>query len=471
MAMPKRKPVAVVVGREQPRLAPPVPARSMVEHFDATAKQVDISLFPWQKLTARYLTGLGKDDRWLFPEVCAIVARQNGKTTLLVPLIVSRLLMGLRIMHAAQNREIPREVFGQVADVMMTHFRDRLKSKPRTANGQEQIRTKDGGLYRIAAATRDGARGPSNDLVIVDELRTLKTFEFIAAAKPTLAASQNPQIVYISNAGDSESVVLNAISLRAQTDPTLAYIEWSAAPERSADDIDGWLESNPSVGHIPHLLDYLEREYQTNKLQGTLAIFETEHLCRAVATMRERLVPDLAWAALNEPALEDAHRPAMAVSMSPDGSRASAAIAWMREDFTVGLRLLVEATGEPIDTAVMGDELRKQALALGIRRVGYDPLTDAELAKYFKKPEPISGQKFANASAQFVNLVTAKHLRWTDADAVSDDLTWTSRKLDKETGTFQAVRAQDDRSITASLAAIRAVWLASGPKPSLPRIG
>jgi hypothetical protein len=53
---------------------------------------------------------------------------------------------------------------------------------------------------------------------------------------------------------------------------------------------------------------------------------------------------------------------------------------------------------------------------------------------------------------------------------VTDDLTWTSRKQDHETGSYQAVRAQDDRSITASLAAIRAVWLASGPRPVSPKV-
>lgn len=468
MAEPKAMP-KVLYGHERPRIAPPLPARSLVRDFDAVATELGITLFPWQKVSARYVTALNRDGGWLYPEVCEVVARQNGKTRKLVPLIVQRLRAGRRIMHTAQNRELPREVFSEVAEIMVGHG-DELRSRPRFANGQEEIRMRNGGVYRIVAPTRGGARGPSNDDVIIDELREMNDFDFIAAAKPTLTASPNPQIIYLSNAGEEDSVVLNALRSRAETDPSLAFLEWSAAPGRAADEVAGWLESNPSIGHMATVLDYLEREYRTNKLQGTLAIFETEHLCRAVATMRARLVDELAWARARLDDLGSPDRPALAVSMAPDGSRASVALAWLRPD-SVGLRLLYNVTGDPIDTAKLGVELRDLASKLGIRQVGYDPLTDADLARYFRKPLPINGQAFANASSQFVNLISAGHLHWSDADAVTDDLTWTARKQDRETGTYQAVRASDDRPITASLAAIRAVWLASGPRPAAPRIG
>jgi len=95
--------------------------------------------------------------------------------------------------------------------------------------------------------------------------------------------------------------------------------------------------------------------------------------------------------------------------------------------------------------------------------VAYDPMTDAELAKYFVKPRPVTGREWANASARFASAVGSMKLRWTDAADITDDLTWTTRKAHDESGSFAAVRADDDRPITAALAAIRAVWLASGP--------
>jgi hypothetical protein len=97
-------------------------------------------------------------------------------------------------------------------------------------------------------------------------------------------------------------------------------------------------------------------------------------------------------------------------------------------------------------------------------------LTDAVLGRFFRKFEPISGAKFANATDAFVTRVKAGRLRWDDAAQIADDLVWTARKPHDESGSYQAVRANDDRPITAALAAIRAVGLASGPKPAVPKV-
>ena len=196
-------------GKEKPRIAPPVPARSMVKEFEAVALELGFELFPWQKVSGRYMFALGPDQRWAFGEVCQVVARQNGKTELLLPLIVMRLRMGRRIMHTAQNRELPREVYGRLDEFFSAHPQELARRggriiMPRRANGQEEIRHASGGSYRIVAATRGGARGPSNDDVIVDEAREMKDFDFIAAAKPTLTASPNPQFIYLSNAGEDD---------------------------------------------------------------------------------------------------------------------------------------------------------------------------------------------------------------------------------------------------------------------------
>lgn len=464
-------------GRDRPRIAPPVPARSGAKAFATFSASIGLELRPWQKTVARYLTAEGLLGRWLFREVAIIVARQNGKTAILVPLIVSRLLAGQRIMHTAQNRDLPREVFYLVADIMFAKYpelfpeRNGRPTKPRYANGQEEIRLTNGGIYSIVAPTRGGARGPSRDLVIIDELREMEDHDFIAAAKPTLTASKKPQIVYLSNAGTETSVVLNALKKRGSEDPAIAYLEWSASPERSADDVEGWLESNPSAGHDPAVMQTLEDEYRSSRLAGTMSIYETEHLCRWVATIRERIVGEAAWLACDgatqDPPLtleETPLRPVMGISLDPSGKRASAAIAWNRPDGTVGLRLLFNVPGNPIDTDRLGKDLRAKARSLGVVAVGFDPLTDAVLAKFFRKTEPVAGAKYANASARFVAAVEANTVRWNDCAPVGDDLTWTAKKPHDESGSFQAVRADDDRPITAALASIRAVWLASVPR-------
>jgi hypothetical protein len=457
------------VGHARPRLGPPVPARSGWGDFTQFAKGLGIDLFPWQQHAARFLTAKGDGDRWLYREVAVIVARQNGKTTLLIPLIAQRLLAGQSIMHAAQNARLPREVHEEVVDLLREHYPKELAAKRSVsyAVGHEVIKLRSGGQYRIVAPTRSGARGTPTDLVIVDELREMEDHDFIAAAKPTLTASASPQILYLSNAGTDQSVILNGLRKRAGEDPSLAYLEWSASPDRQADDFAGWLEANPAIGHKPGVVDTLHDEYRANRLGGTLAIFETEHLCRWVQSMREPLVDAFAFAECEGPAEAGAKR-YMAVAMSPDGTRASAALAWRTPSQQLAVRLLFNVTGSPIDTDALGRDLEAARVHHGAQLVGYDPLTDRELAKFHRQGKQdrlksITGQEFANASARFALAVESRQLRWQDAAAVGDDLTWTTRKPHDESGSYQAVRADDDRPITAALAAIRAVWLASEP--------
>jgi len=457
-------------GHAKPRIAPPIPARAGVADFRKAAVGMGITLMPWQETAARYLTATDPKGRHLYREVCIVVARQNGKTTLMKPLIVEALRAGKRIMHIAQTRELPRQMFGVIADAMSAEpdlFPKRRGRTiwPRYGSGQEEVTLANGGVYRIAAANRGGSRGFANDLLVVDELREMVDFDILNAAEPTLTMSPDPQLIYLSNAGTEASVVLNAVRSRAGEDESLAYLEWSAGTDRPVDDREGWREANPAMGHYPQVLREIEISYNARRIEGTLAQFETERLCRWVTSLREHLVDADAWKACEAPTLEEpSARPYMAVSMDPSGKRASAALAWTQADDTIGLKLLFDVPGDPINTDRLGRDLRDETKRLRVGTVGFDPMTDTALTRYFPKTEPIAGLKYANASARFVSAVESDKLRWMDCDAVTDDLTWTARKAHEESGSFQAVRGNEDHPITASLAAIRAVWLASDPK-------
>ncbi len=466
------EPVAVPrYGDTQPRLAPPEPLRSEWVEFRDLAAKLGIELYPWQEWAARYLTAKDAGTRWLYREVAIVVARQNGKTTLLVPLVLGRLLAGQSIMHTAQNGKLPREIHQEVAGLLERYYPKLLPHRRAIsyAIGHEEINLVNGAQYRIVAPTRGGARGPSTDTVIIDELREMVDHSFIGAAKPTLTASAQPQMIYLSNAGTDESEVLNAVRSRRDTDPALAYLEWSAPAALAPDDVAGWAASNPSLGHKPDVMQTLIDDYRADLLGGTLAMFETEHLCRWVPTMRERLLDEHAWARSEVVALPAMQAPVMGLAMDPGGRRASAALAWQTDD-GVAVQMLFDVTGDPIDPVALGQRMKDEAAKRGVRKVGFDPLTDAELVKHFREPVSIAGGKFANATANFVTHVNGGRLRHADAAAVTDDLAWTARKPHDESGSYQAVRAKDDRPIPAALAAIRAVWLASGPTTSKPKV-
>lgn len=485
MALAEAPPRSALLGVPLPRIGPPIPLRHGLGGYRLAAAELGIDPMPWQDTAATYLTALGPDDLWLYREVAAVVGRQNGKTTLTKPLIVQRLKAGRHIMHIAQVRELPRIMFEAIADALEEADPDlfpRRRGKiiwPRRGAGSESIVLTNGGSYRIAAAISGSARGHSIDDLLIDELREMDSFDVVNSAKPAQRFSDNPQTIYLSNMGTEDSVVLNSLMRRAgydpergwvdDPDPSLAYLEWSADPEYQADNRRGWVQSNPAIGHYPQVLRDLEKDYLAAKLGGNKAGFETEALCRQVPSMRERLVDEFAWMRC-EGETQAPRRPAMAVSMDPDGHRAAAAIAWPQGD-DIALRLITSnVTGDPIDTDTLGADLKRTAARLGVYEVAYDPLTDAELAKFFKRTRKVSGAEYANASARFVAIVNARKLVWSDAAEVTDDLTFTAKKPHDQSGSFQAVRAKDDRPIPAALAAIRAVWLASGPRLSAPRV-
>jgi hypothetical protein len=444
------------VGHQRPRIAPPLPARSRIKEFVEASERLNLTLMPWQKLTGRYLMALGPDDTPLYREVALVAPRRNGKTTLLLPRIYLALMAGQQVIHTAQDRALPGETFETLADLV--DGRPEVRTI-RRANGQETIKFRNGGRYTLVAPNH-GVRGRHADLAIVDEVREQHDERLVMALLPTIATSPHAQVIYLSNAGDDESVVLNDLRKRRDESKTLAYLEWSASPERSIDDMAAWAEANPALGHTLTVERLAE-------LRASLspAAFETEHLCRWVSSMRERLVPDGDWRACEDPDLPEAVRPALAVSLDPEGRRASAAIAWqLSEPPYIGVRVLYEASGDPINVPAFAKALKDQAAKARATKIAYDPITDRELAKYLPNAKAVGGRDFANGSQLFAQLTKARHLRWSDADALTDDLLFTARKVDNGTGSYQAVRAADDRPITAALAAIRAVWLASGPQ-------
>lgn len=464
------------VGRDRPRLAPPTPAKHRSAPVIDEAAALGLPLWPWQRRALRYLTAITADGRHLYPDVCVVVARQNGKTTLTMPLITRALRDGQSVMHVAQTRVLPQEMFDVIATALSNEpdLFPRRRGRiiwPRYGSGQEVIKLANGGMYRIAAAHTGAARGFSTDLVIVDELREMTSADFLDSVRPTLAASDDPQIVYLSNAGTDESVVLNELRDRAADDPALAYLEWSAAPDRRTDDPAGWLEANPAIGHKPGLWTFLERTYTSYHLSGRIGSFETEHLCRWVHTVLPPIIRVETWEELRVDDGDDPpRRPSFGVAVDPSGRRASAVAAWLRDDGRVAVRMIADERGDPVDVGAFADALRGMAREMRVRNVAYDSATDAEVAKYFKRAEAITGAKLTNASSRFVNLVDGHGIRW-DGPPITDDIEWTGRKTHPVPGTWTAVTLSDDHPVTGMLATIRAVWLASGPRPSHGRLG
>ena len=173
MSSPKRSASIVadaeVVGSQTPRIwtSRDNNLETLGPLMDAVAAIAGIESDEWQSLVSHIALELDPvTGRWAHRTVVIIVARQNGKTTI----FESRILVGLfalpekRIYHTAQDRTEPRKVFESLCERITNtpelHRRLHPTKGIREANGQEQIRLKDGSRYSITAPRPAAFRCP-----------------------------------------------------------------------------------------------------------------------------------------------------------------------------------------------------------------------------------------------------------------------------------------------------------------------
>lgn len=217
------------------------------------AEMAGLFLDPWQQLVIEHMFGEQENRKLSAFEVAVIVARQNGKGSILEAAELGWLFLTKEplIVHTAHEVKTSDEAFLRI--------KNRIDGCPalkkrchehRNSNGQQAIRTLQGSRLRFLARSQGSGRGFTTNKLVLDEAFDLDE-RHMSALMPTIAAVADPQIVYMSSAPRAEDEVLNALCDRGQAgeSPKLAYFEWSADPKGSLDDRNGWAQSNPALGY------------------------------------------------------------------------------------------------------------------------------------------------------------------------------------------------------------------------------
>lgn len=281
-----------------------------------------IRLYPWQKWWLKHALELNPDGKFRFRTVLLLVARQNGKSTLLQVLALWRMYADRAplTIGTAQNLDLAEEQWQAAVDLAEENeeLAAEIHSVKKT-NGKYQLKLDGGERYKVAAATRRGGRGMSGDLVIMDELREHSNWDSWGAVTKTTMARPRPQVVCASNAGDASSVVLRSLRKKAmdaieagETDTALGLFEWSAMEWREptstepaqwvnlkTSDRRGWALANPSLNHgdpaDPEAggitTEALEAAYGTDPDP----VFRTECLCQWVNSAKGGTFEDGVW--------------------------------------------------------------------------------------------------------------------------------------------------------------------------------
>ena len=317
-----------------------------------------IKLYPWQKWLLKHALELNPDGKYRFRTVVLLVARQNGKSTLLQVWALWRMYVDRAplVIGTAQNLDLAEEQWQAAVD--MAEDNDDLAAEiadVKKTNGKYSLKLDTGERYKVAAANRKGGRGMSGDLVIMDELREHSNWDSWGAVTKTTMARPRPQVVCASNAGDASSVVLRHLRKQClaaieagDQDGAVGLFEWSAMEWREATttepaqwvnlktgDRKGWAMANPSMNHAdPNdpeaggiTSEALEAAYATDPD----AVFRTECLCQWVNSAKGGTFEDGVWENLRDPESEPVGRYAFGLDLSWDRN-ASISMAGHRAD-------------------------------------------------------------------------------------------------------------------------------------------
>lgn len=282
-ARPKR------LGSETPRIFTP-PLRELTPATSHGFAVIEFSillgivLLPWQKWLLIHMLELLEDGSFRFRTVVVLVARQNGKSTVMKVLALWLMyIYGTRlILGTAQDLGVAEDLWEETL-AMAEEDEDLAEEikKVSTRNGNRAFILESGATYKVKAANRKGGRGKTAEVVVLDELREHQNFDAWAAITKTTLSLVDALIIALSNAGDPKSVVLRHLRRMAHIalgDPdkiwtgtddvaeeaadeleeydgddvepdTLGIFEWSVAPGTNPGDRDGWAQANPSMNY------------------------------------------------------------------------------------------------------------------------------------------------------------------------------------------------------------------------------
>jgi phage terminase large subunit-like protein len=229
------------------------------------ATEVGINLMEWQKYVCIHGHKIRADGRWAHSELGLIMARQQGKSTLMMLRILTGMFVwgeGLQLA-SAHRLTTSLETFRQIVALMEANPKlEKEVKKIRWQHGAEEIEL-FGNRRFVVKAANNAARGLSKpETIHLDELREYKDEDAWSSMRYSMMAAKNPQVWIYSSAGDQHSVILNKLRERAlvsaTTNDPIGWFEWSAEPDAPILLPSGemnwpaFAQANPSLGITIH---------------------------------------------------------------------------------------------------------------------------------------------------------------------------------------------------------------------------
>ena len=283
-------------------------------------------LDPWQRHVMDVGLSQRADDSFAAREVAIIVARQNGKGSILECLALTKALLCDEplVLWTAHEFATALEGYKRLKDLIgLSHEISSMVEKWYNSSTAVGVDFKNGSRIRFKARTTGSGRGWSASTLICDEAMFLND-SHMSALLPTISAIPNAQIWYASSAALIQSTTLHDLRSRALTKSgtDLAYMEWSASEDCESEDRDAWALANPALGF--RLSEKaIETEFQAMSVQA----FRRERLSIPDTEQSSTVFTEQMWSACRKPRSTIEGRLTFAVDIPPDRSSASIAVA------------------------------------------------------------------------------------------------------------------------------------------------
>jgi phage terminase large subunit-like protein len=460
-------------GSTKPRLSnAPIKGRSRIDEVLPWLESINQKLLPWQEHVLTDMLKVDKDGKFIRKTNLLLVSRQAGKTHLArIRILAGLYLFGEKsIVAMSSNRSMALDTFRKVADLIEStpQLRTQLK-QIRVANGQESIELLNGARYEIVAATRDGSRGKTADLLFVDEVREISE-EAWTAARPITRARPNSQIFMCSNAGDAFSTVLNDLRSRANSYPpkSFGYWEYSAPDFASIHDKDGWYQANPALGYLVDEATIAE-SIATSSVEAS----RTETLCQWVSALKSpfpyRAFEDLTVQDLQ---IMPGRTTIFAVDISVTKKNASLVAGQLMEDGKVAVGVIAQFHSDTgVDELKVAVEVQDWAKKYRPRLICYDKYTTASVAERLgmsgNKMQDMSGLVFYQACSDLLDSIVNQRLIHNGQQSLVDSINSCAAK-ETDHG-WRIVRRKSAGDVTAAIALAMIIYQLNKPqtKPAI----
>lgn len=427
-----------------------------------------------------------------FPEIFLYFGRQSGKSSSLIVLVLDRLLLRQRsrIIWGAQqlssaNEQVEQDCWPRLIDKGFVESRD-ITYKKTAADNRIDCGATGSALKLRSTKASKGVRGSYNDLVVMDEIFSIKDFSSEEIMIPTLSTTRDRGSILLlaSTSPDDESVFLRKRleiheteanrEVYEKEDSRKAFWAWEAPEDANHLDPKVWRAFIPGLafGLIPE--SFIADQAKTMRVDS----FKREYLSMRIPSSEEAsFVPTNVWKRIEAPPsnkLVPTGEIWLGIDASPDWTMCSIVAC----DTSGVIELVDQQSGVDWVCGFVRDGWAKKLFS-GVALLARGPLKgEVEELKTIARPYPyrtpegkeveplqlISQEEFSVAAQAFLSDVCKEEVHVVDSKGVFEDAVRQSRRRRYEhTGSFTIARRNFDSEASALVAACLA-WFASSRK-------